>query len=411
MKKWKNVRVRQELVEEIKKGVEVNKYTSLSEFVSKAMRLRLQKLTKERIPKYLERDAHSRTNRLETQSLYTQEHTWAQATPCGNVKIGITDFFQSQVKDIAGIQIDQPGQTISKDEPFGIVESWWFVYDLYAPLDGRIVSINEKVTGDPSALNVNPYQWIVEVEPTDVNSWMKGLISPERYEELVAKLEGRPVRKLTEESLETSCVSKDEQQKKLRWKTIPIEKQLLTAAKSTLKKERYKNLSEFVTEAIQQHLNELRQSHQTITEQRGEYPVVHERLLYNTDHVWALVTPEGNVRVGLSSYSKTRLKGIAGIQIDPIGSEVKNKEPFGVVETWMFTFDLYSPISGKIVKINEALQEDPSVINENPSAISWIAEIKPNNLVSLEEESRDLMKSDQYKTWVSKLSPPRILSL
>jgi len=105
------------------------------------------------------------------------------------------------------------------------------------------------------------------------------------------------------------------------------------------------------------------------------------------------------------------VKGIAGIQTHPVGCEVKKEEPFGVVETWMFMFDLYSPVSGKIIKINEALQDELFIINRNPYGIIWIAEIKPNNLVTLEEELRDLMRLHQYKVWMSKLGRPRILGI
>lgn len=195
------------------------------------------------------------------------------------------------------------------------------------------------------------------------------------------------------------------------WKTIRVRQELVTAAKSTLEKNHYRSLSEFVTEAIRLRLNELKQSHEKIVEKQTEYPVIHERLLYTSNHMWAMVTPEGNIRAGLSDYAKRHLKGIAGIQTYPVGCEVKTGEPFGVVETWMFMFDLYSPVSGKIIKINKALQDEPSIINKDPYEIAWITEIEPNNLITLEEELRDLMKLHQYKMWTSKLGRPRILSL
>ncbi len=74
-------------------------------------------------------------------------------------------------------------------------------------------------------------------------------------------------------------------------------------------------------------------------------------------------------------------------------------------------FDLHSPVSGKIVKFNKVLQEEPSIINNGPHEMAWIAEIKPSNLITLEEELRSLMKPHQYKMWVSKLSQPRILGI
>ena len=198
MQKWKTVRIRQELVEEIEKEVKKKQYQSLSSFVSDAIRLRMQTLTKERVSEYLERDKYSRMPQLTAQLFYTPKHVWAQVTPQRNVKIGITDYFQSQAKQIVYIKTDKAGEKVSKNEPFGVVETWWFVYDLYPPVNGKIVSINKKVIDDPFTLNINTHQWIVEIEPTysEVDSWMNGLLRSGEYEKLVTKLD-QPMYKMT----------------------------------------------------------------------------------------------------------------------------------------------------------------------------------------------------------------------
>ena len=196
-----------------------------------------------------------------------------------------------------------------------------------------------------------------------------------------------------------------------KWRTIRIRQELVTVAKRTLEKGRYDSLSDFVSEAIRLRLEELKQSREKIAEKRPEYPVIRERLLYTSNHMWAMATPEGNVRVGFSDYAQERFKGVASIQTNPIGYEVKKGAPLGVVETWMFMFDLLSPVSGKIVEINKALLHEPFIINKDPHEMVWIAEIKPNNLITLEEELRDLMRLPQYEMWVSELGRPRILSL
>lgn len=191
--KWKTVRIRQELVEKMKKEVERSQYQSLSEFASEAIRNRLQTLTKERVTEYLERDRRSRIPQLQAQLFYASEHIWAQATPQGTVKIGITDYFQGQLREVVNIRTNEAGEKVSKDESFGVVESWWFTYDLYSPLNGKIVSVNRAIFEDPFKLNVDPHQWIVEIQPedTEVSSWMNGLLNLGEYEKLVTKLEGR----------------------------------------------------------------------------------------------------------------------------------------------------------------------------------------------------------------------------
>ena len=190
MPKWRAVRIRQELVEKVKKEVEKSQYKSLSEFVSDAIRLRMQTLAKERVSEYLERDRYSR---IPPQLFYTPKHIWTQATPQRNVKIGITDYFLDHLKEVVNIRTDKAGEKVSKDEPFGVVETWWFTYDLYSPLNGKIVSVNKTVIDDSFTLNVDPYQWIVEVQPeyTEVGSWMNRLLSLEGYKKLIMELEGR----------------------------------------------------------------------------------------------------------------------------------------------------------------------------------------------------------------------------
>ena len=199
MQKWKTVKVRQELLEEAKREVKKNQYQSLSEFVSDAIRLRMQTLAKQRIPEYLERDRHTRIHQLKAQLFYTPKHIWAQTTPQRTAKIGVTDYFQSQAKEIVNIKIDKVGENVSKDKPFGVVETWWFVYDLYPPLNGKIVSVNKIVFDDPFTLNADPYRWIVEVEPTstEANTWTNELLSLGKYKKLVAKVEGEPMYKMT----------------------------------------------------------------------------------------------------------------------------------------------------------------------------------------------------------------------
>jgi glycine cleavage system H protein len=190
-----------------------------------------------------------------------------------------------------------------------------------------------------------------------------------------------------------------------KWQSVRVRQELLTAAERTLETGRYRSLSEFVSEAIQVRLNELRQK-QEKTVKQVEYPVVRDRLLCSPDHMWTMVTPDGNIRVGLSDYAQQRLKGIAGIHIEPVGCETSREKPFGFVETWMFRFDLHAPVSGKIARVNEAVKEKPAIINEDPYEEGWIAEIKPNNVVTLEEELRELMGARQYKLWTIKQRQP-----
>jgi len=187
------------------------------------------------------------------------------------------------------------------------------------------------------------------------------------------------------------------------WKTVSIKKELIEEIEKILRTGRYRSISEFVSEAIRLRLEELMRMEGIPVEKRKEYLAKPEQLLYSPKHTWAQITPEGNIRVGVSDYAQRHLKGIAHVHVEPEGTEVKQMEPFGVIETWMFMFDLYAPVSGKIVKVNEALKDDPHLINEDPYGEGWIVEIKPKNSLTLEKELSELLSARQYNKWVSKL--------
>ncbi len=189
-----------------------------------------------------------------------------------------------------------------------------------------------------------------------------------------------------------------------KWKTVRVKQDLLTAVVKTIEAGRYDSLSEFVSEALRLRLDELRASRgeAETNEEQVEYPVVKERLLCSPEHMWAMVTPDGSIRVGLSDYAQKHLRGISGMNMKPVGSGVEKGACFGSVETWMFRFDLKAPVSGKITKVNGALQEKPSLINEDPYGTGWVVEIKPDEVVTLEDELRELMGPKQYRVYAVK---------
>jgi glycine cleavage system H protein len=194
-----------------------------------------------------------------------------------------------------------------------------------------------------------------------------------------------------------------------KWRTVRVSDELLAAVESVLKTSDCTSLSEFVADAVRLHLDELRHSRGKKPDRATECPIIPDRLLYSRDHMWAMVTPEGNVRLGLSDFAQSRMDGIVRVQVERIGCEIEKGKPFGNVETWMFKFDLHSPVIGKIIKVNEAIINEPFIINKDPYETGWIAEVKPNNLIALEEELRDLMRPDQYKTWISRLRHSMLL--
>ena len=115
---------------------------------------------------------------------YSEEHEWVKQED-GKVRIGITDFAQSELGDIVFVELPSVGDTVTADEPFGSVESVKTVSELYAPVSGTVVEINEELDDSPEFVNESPYEkaWMIIVEPSDVTQ-IDELMTAEQYEEM-----------------------------------------------------------------------------------------------------------------------------------------------------------------------------------------------------------------------------------
>ncbi|MEC5424975.1 glycine cleavage system protein GcvH [Virgibacillus sp. C22-A2] len=117
--------------------------------------------------------------------LYSEEHEWVKKEG-DKVRIGITDFAQSELGDIVFVELPEVGDEMEADEPFGSVESVKTVSELYAPISGKIVEVNEELEDNPEFVNESPYEnaWMVVVEPSD-ESEIDELLSAAQYEEVI----------------------------------------------------------------------------------------------------------------------------------------------------------------------------------------------------------------------------------
>ena len=115
---------------------------------------------------------------------YTKEHEWVKQED-GTVRIGITDFAQAELGDIVFVELPEVDDEIKKDEPFGSVESVKTVSELYAPISGKVVAINESLSDSPEFVNESPYEkaWMILVEPAD-SSELDELLNADQYEEV-----------------------------------------------------------------------------------------------------------------------------------------------------------------------------------------------------------------------------------
>jgi glycine cleavage system H protein len=100
---------------------------------------------------------------------YTAEHEWVRRTGPTTVRVGITDFAQSQLGDVVFVQLPDVGDQVSAGQPFGEVESTKSVSELYAPISAEVLARNEDLDSGPDKVNTDPYGsgWLVELAVDD----------------------------------------------------------------------------------------------------------------------------------------------------------------------------------------------------------------------------------------------------
>jgi len=118
---------------------------------------------------------------------YSKEHEWVAAEET-MATIGITDHAQEQLGEIVYIELPSIGEKVSKDDPFGVVESVKAVSDIYAPVSGTVLEVNEDLAESPEAVNEDPYGdgWLIKVrvnDPTDLDD----LMNNDEYEQMIAR--------------------------------------------------------------------------------------------------------------------------------------------------------------------------------------------------------------------------------
>ncbi|HQA59586.1 MAG: glycine cleavage system protein GcvH [Tepidanaerobacteraceae bacterium] len=117
-------------------------------------------------------------------------------------------------------------------------------------------------------------------------------------------------------------------------------------------------------------------------------------LKYHQEHTWAKV--EGDVAtVGITDYAQDQLGEVLFVDLPEVGDTVTQGEPFGSIESAKVASDLYAPISGEIIEVNEALDDEPELVNSSPYEDGWIIKVKVSDPA---EEANLLSSSDYEKT-------------
>jgi glycine cleavage system H protein len=124
-----------------------------------------------------------------------------------------------------------------------------------------------------------------------------------------------------------------------------------------------------------------------------------EVLKYTKEHEWIRVEDDLAI-IGITDYAQDALGEVVYIELPSEGDEITKGEPFGAVESTKSVSDLYAPISGEVVEVNETLLDSPEAINEDPYGEGWMVRVKLYDLGELE----DLMDSDEYSEFIEKQS-------
>ncbi len=116
-------------------------------------------------------------------------------------------------------------------------------------------------------------------------------------------------------------------------------------------------------------------------------------LKFLESHEWAREEDDGSVTVGISDHAQSLLGDIVFVELPEVGSEVNKQDDVAVVESVKAASDVYTPLSGEVLEVNEMLADRPEVINSSPYEDGWFFKIKPNNI----EELSELLDNEAYQ--------------
>jgi len=128
--------------------------------------------------------------KIEEGVYYTKEHEWAKKNDDGTVSVGVDDYAQAQLHEIVYVELPEMDAEIAQADAIGAVESVKAVSDMYSPVGGKIVAVNEELLDSPDKINTDPYGegWIAKLEPSNLEGDLANLMDAEAYTEYLKTL-------------------------------------------------------------------------------------------------------------------------------------------------------------------------------------------------------------------------------
>lgn len=115
-------------------------------------------------------------------------------------------------------------------------------------------------------------------------------------------------------------------------------------------------------------------------------------LKFKTSHEWVRVEQDGTVTVGISDHAQDLLGDIVFVELPDIGTQMNAEDEVAIVESVKAASDVYSPVSGEIIEVNELLLDNPETVNESPYSDGWFYKIQPDDL----DEISELLLPEEY---------------
>ena len=120
---------------------------------------------------------------------------------------------------------------------------------------------------------------------------------------------------------------------------------------------------------------------------------------YSTEHEWVLVNQDNMVSIGITEYAQDELGDLVFVELPATGTIVENMGKLGEVESVKSVSDIFCPISGEVVEINQEAVENPEIINEDPYGKGWLIRLNPSNPDQLDQ----LMSASEYEIFLESL--------
>ena len=115
-------------------------------------------------------------------------------------------------------------------------------------------------------------------------------------------------------------------------------------------------------------------------------------LKYASSHEWARLEEDGTVTIGVTDFAQEQLGDVVFVELPEVGAELASEDEFGVIESVKAASDLFAPVSGEVIEVNDQLDDDPELVNSDPYGDAWLLKVRLSNVAELE----GLLDADAY---------------